>query len=489
MLLIFAIDLVVILVLVGVAKRRGLEAALPYFAFIVTLLPEECRIPIPGLFDLYGHRLALVIVAILFFSSGVPKTNSPLPLKQLILLHTGWVLVSSLTSIVILTSAKQLLAQVLEYYLIYYIFLKTIRNPRTLWKIAFAMTTAMAVACIFGLFEIYKGWTVLSVFPIELQQTYGTGDAIYAELIDRGIRVRSTFPHPILFGGALSMMVPLALYLLTTAQTKMQKVVLNLSILLIFWNLYKTSSRGPWLATILSISLLLLAAKSKIRKQIVAAAVFAAAVLLIRPGVADTLWNTYRATLNPETQMGASYGYRSALFHTVTQALGNDPVRAIFGFGLGSFRERGLVIVLPRIATHRWYTCDSSWVLFMYETGYIGFVILVTLLFKPAIVAWRDYRNLPKKDRAFSLVCFSSFVSFFFVMIAVAMYGWGQNGYMLWMLISITISYSMLKKELRRLKQLSKTAPLAENLAVPLGRGSLIDAFLTETHQPTRSDF
>ena len=61
-----------------------------------------------------------------------------------------------------------------------------------------------------------------------------------------------------------------------------------------------------------------------------------------------------------------------------------------------------------------------------------GFLIIAALLFKPAIMAFQSYRKLPKPDRYFSAVCLSCFASFFFVMVSVAVYGWGQNGYMLW---------------------------------------------------------
>jgi hypothetical protein len=446
MFLIIAINAIVVITLVRVARRHSVEHALPYFVFFVTLLPEECRIKLPDLFDLYTHRLALFVLAILFFKTKKKRLIRTLPLKNLIVLHIGWILLSTLASIVIMTSVKQLLAQVLEYYLVYYICLKTITDVRTIARIAFAMIVAICVACCLGLLEIYQGWSVLSVFPAELQQTYGTGDPLYTELMDRGIRVRSIFPHPILFGGAISMMIPIALYLVTTTKSRFQKMFLYISLILMFWNLYKTGSRGPWLATCLSLSLLLLAAKPKVRNRVLAAALLAFAILIIRPGVTETIWNNYLATLDPETSMGASFQYRPALLHAVTQSLVENPARALLGFGLGSFREKGLVIVLPRIETHRWYTCDSSWILFMYETGYVGFLILAALLFRPAIIALQGYWKLPSADRDFSLICFSSFASFFFVMISVAMYGWGQNGYMLWMHIAMTISYVGLKK-------------------------------------------
>src|ERR1035438_5730854 len=131
-----------------------------------------------------------------------------------------WLLLSTLVSIVVLTSAKQFLAQVLEYYLIYYIILKTVTDVQTISKLAFAMEAAVGVACCFGLLEIYAGWSVLSIFPAELQQTFGSGNTLYTELMDRGIRARSTFPHPILFGAAISMVLPLAMYLLTTVSSR-----------------------------------------------------------------------------------------------------------------------------------------------------------------------------------------------------------------------------------------------------------------------------
>lgn len=449
MLLICAIDLIVVITLVVLANRRGLEHALPPFVFFVTLLPEECRIPLPGLFDLYTHRLALIVLAILFFTGKKKGLAGPLPLKNLILLHAGWLLLSTAVSIAFMTSVKQLIAQVIEYYAVYYIFVKSISDVRTIVKIAFAMTAAICVACICGFPEIHNGWSVLSLFPAELRQTYGNSDGLYAELTDRGIRMRSTFPHPILFGGAISMTIPLALYLLTAVKSRFQKGFLYFSLLMMFWCIYKTTSRGPWLATVLSLGLLIVAGKGKLRKQIVALVILVVLALLARPGVADTIWNTYLATMSTETQMGASFEYRPALFRTVNKSLRDQPLRGVLGFGLGSFRQAGLIIELPSldIETHRWYTCDSAWILFAYESGYVGFLIIAALLFKPVIMTFRSYRKLPKRDRNFSAVCLSCFVSFFFVMVSVAVYGWGQSGFMLWTMIALTVSYSGLKRQ------------------------------------------
>ncbi len=443
---IYAIDIVVLFTLISVAKRRGLERALPVFAFCLVLIPDDCRIVVPGLFDLYTHRLSLIVLTVLFLTKKNTNTSKILPLKSLLLVHTGWLVLSTLASIVVVTSAKQFVAQVLEYYLIYYIIVKTITNVETISKISFAMVSAIGIACVFGLFESYCQWTILSIFPAELQETYGSGNVLYAELMDRGIRVRSVFPHPILFGGSISMMIPIALYLLTSVGSRFKEVSLYICLVLMFWSIYKTGSRGPWLATAASMTVFFFTANRKVRKQLVKIGALVVVVLLMRPGVKDTIWNTYLATMNTNTQMGMSFAYRPALFNAVTKALNDDPFRALVGFGLGAFRQKGLMLILPNIEPHLWYTCDSAWLLLAYETGYVGAILIAALLFKPALMALRGYKTLPRKRRYFCISCFSAFFSFFIVMISVASYGWGQNGSMLWVTIATMVSYIGLTK-------------------------------------------
>ena len=392
MLVVILINLVVVATLVFVASRRGVEQALPYFAFFAVLLPQEARIRLPGLFDLYSIRIGLMTLLVLFLVFPTKATIRRVPLKNLMYLHIAWVLGSTAFSIVFMTSIKQMLAQVVEYYLLYFLILKTVSDVRTITKITFAMVAAMGVCSIFGLLEIYAHWTVLSIFPAENQLTYGGSDALYAEMFDRGLRARATFPHPIHFGGALAMTIPFAFHLAVTSKG-WKRSYLNVTLFLMFWALYKTSSRGPWLATVCGMVVLTLAGSPKARRRILTIAVLAGAVLLLRPGILDTLVNMYRATMDPTTMMGSSFEYRPVLLRTVTGTLNDNAERAILGFGLGSFREKGLILVLPGIETHRWYTCDSTWILFAYETGYIGLLILGTLLIRPAAMAWQSFRQ------------------------------------------------------------------------------------------------
>ena len=208
------------------ASRRRLEDALPLFCFFLVLMPLESRFVIPGLFDVNIMRVSLATLLILYLIRGEQSGRGPLPLRRAMLLHVGWAICSTLYSLSVATSMKQLLTQVLEFYLMYFILVKTISRVETIYKIIYAMMLAMGVCCFFSLLEAYASWSILSIFPPSTWITYDGGrDPLYIEL-GRGLRVRSTFPHPILFGDALAMSIPLTFYLLSIWKRRRQRLIL-----------------------------------------------------------------------------------------------------------------------------------------------------------------------------------------------------------------------------------------------------------------------
>jgi hypothetical protein len=367
MAIVLCIQFIIVLSLV-LASRRGLENALPVLCFFLVLMPLESRLVIPGLFDFNTMRVSLLTFLALYFFRGEPTSDDPIPMKHLMFLHIGWAVCSTLYSLSVATSAKQLISQVLEYYLLYFLIVRTIKNVKTPYNIVFAMMMAMSVCCIFALLEAYATWSILRIFPPNLWITYNGGvDPLYIEW-GRGLRVRSTFPHPILFGDALAMSIPLALYLLSIWEQKWQRVLLWVSLLLMFWAIYKTSSRGPWIATVLCIALLFLLIRNQVRKYILTIALLTAVALIARPGIWSTVEGLYQSTTDSTSPVGSSYLYRDALGDAVKDAVAKEPGRALLGYGLGTFRELGLEISFLG-STHRWYTCDNNWAAFLYETG------------------------------------------------------------------------------------------------------------------------
>jgi hypothetical protein len=440
MLIIIFLQCVIVVSMIR-ASRPHLENALPVFAFFVVLMPLESRLVIPGLCDFNTMRVALLTLLTLYLVRGEKVSGRPIPLKGLMFLHIAWALCSTLYSLSVVTSIKQLISQVVEYYLLYFLFLKIITKRQTIYNVLFAVSMSLALCCSFSLLEAYANWSILRVFPANLWITYNGGlDPLYIEW-GRGLRVRSTFPHPILFGDALAMGIPITLYLLSVWENARQRKMLWLSLVLMFWAIYKTSSRGPWIATGICAVLLFVLINNRVRKYLVIAAILVAIVLVSRPGIWQTVADMYTASTDATSPVGASYLYRDTLSATVKAVVAKDTARLLLGYGLGTFRELGLDITFLGV-TQRWFTCDDQWAAFLYETGYVGLYIIGALLMAPLWIAFRSYRMLPKPENRLSGVLLISLAGFYFLLISVAGYSWGQQGYLAWILISIVVCQS-----------------------------------------------
>ncbi|HUY14103.1 MAG TPA: O-antigen ligase family protein [Terriglobia bacterium] len=442
MILVLVIDVLVISTLVWVALTRGLERALPFAAFVLVLVPRQSNIAVPGLPDVTTARLTVLSLALLYVVFGRAQSTTRSAgrpaLAILILADLAWLATSTADSVVPLVSFKALLSQALDFFLVYYIFFKAATDLNTIRRILGGIVSAIGVCCILGYFEAYHQWTVMQYFPA-ITDLAGSSSQGLAVGLGRGLRIRSTFPHPILFGAALAFAIPLTLYLIKTAQSRAGKIILWASLMLMFMNIYKTASRGPWLALIISMALLVIFSRSEVRKYIVWLAVLSAFVLIVRPGVWDTIKSDYDATLVPDSPEGESYQYRYELLHLATRRIGGDLDRALWGYGPESFFDLHLQGVNPDTGNSFTYvSCDSAVAELMIETGYVGFVLVVLMLLKMAKIAFSGYRSLPPPYGELSLSFFIVIAAFCFMMTNVAIYGWGQQSYFLWIVFALS---------------------------------------------------
>jgi hypothetical protein len=461
MTLVLAIDILVVTALCGIVLLRGLEAGLPFATFVLILVPEQSRIPLP-LFDLTTQRVAVftLFILYLFFHRNSTRTMrvGEMPLRWLILAQLAWALLSTSDSIVPMISLKKLLSQTVEYYLLYFMYTRTVTNARTVHKIFSAMVGAMIVCCTFGAVQAYTGWDVTAWFP----QVTGRFSGMIAERTARGLRVTSTFPHPILFGVAIAAVLPIALYLLAKATTPARRAWLWCGIFLMFLSIYKTSSRGPWLALVLGSVVIFFFGPRRIRASLLFLALLSMAVLIVRPGVWETVANYYFQTLSPSSPLGKSYEYRYALRRVSQEAIDAHFSRALWGYGMESFYYLGLEGTLEG-RSYQFLSCDSTWIEFMVETGYIGLLIMVLMLFKADWVAWSGFRKLPGPERYASLAIFAGISACYFSMLSVDMYSWGQDGYILWSLISLAVMSQRVDAQRGSREEAGVRAPIAHN--------------------------
>ena len=448
MALILIIDAVVVATLAFIALTKGVEAALPFFVFVVVLLPWQCVFPIPGVMTVTGQRVAIVTLIALFLVFKPPANRSrallSTPLKFLLMLQIGWCVLSTANSIVPVDSLKKMSFEVVEYYLMYYILVRTISGVKTIHRMMGAMVFAVLVACVFGSFEAYTGWRVTSLFP------YVAGRFTGVAGFTQDSRYFSTFAEPSLFGAAISFAIVEALYLLTLAKKTGRKVYLWVALLVMFLNIYKIVTRGPWLSLIIGLCLLVLVGDMATRRRIAALALLSVAVMVIRPGVYDTVKDLYLATTdtsNPNDIKADSFEYRFALRRVAQQELDKSFPREMWGYGPGSFYYLHIVAPFEGNPAYPFESCDSSWVQLMVETGYVGLLIIALLLIKPAVLAFRDWRKILRPEGYLCGILFINMLQYFFMMTNVALYAWGQTAYMLWIWIAISMVYRRVWKE------------------------------------------
>lgn len=440
--LIYTIDILALVVLVAIALQRGLEQAIPFAAFVFVLVPRDAAIQLPGLFDLTTQRILLVALTILYVlrpGTNVRAARMNRTLQWLIVVHIVWCLISTANSIVPLMSLKKMVSEVLEYYLLYYLLSKAITDVRTINRMLFAIAAAVMLSSCFGAIEAYSDWSIMQWFPSVAHSFEGWSTTGVASGRDQ--RISSTFASPILFGAGLTMGIVLTLYLIKVTKTPGKKALLWSGLLLMFLNVYKTSSRGPWLGLILSLSIIFLWDNGRIRKYLAVVAILCIAVVVIRPGVWDTISNIYIATFDPDSPLGSSYEYRYVLRDLSIKAVSKDLTRSLWGYGMESFYYLGVEGDLYG-HPYQFLSCDSAWLEFLVETGYVGLMIISLILTLPLWYAWKAMKKAPDRIQLYLV---SIMLSYYFMMLSAAMYGWGQTGYILWMIIAA----SLVSKRLR----------------------------------------
>jgi O-antigen ligase len=125
------------------------------------------------------------------------------------------------------------------------------------------------------------------------------------------------------------------------------------------------------------------------------------------------------------------------------KALNANTGRSLWGFGMETFYDLHLTGPFLGKADHPFLSCDSAWIEVMVETGYVGLALFALILFSAAFQAYRAKQKVSEEYRALAWVFFVCMFSYYFMMTSVAMYAWGQNGYMLWMIIALL--YALLK--------------------------------------------
>jgi hypothetical protein len=149
--------------------------------------------------------------------------------------------------------------------------------------------------------------------------------------------------------------------------------------------------------------------------------------------------------MDEHSYQGESYQYRYQLYSLVVQKLDESFDRALWGYGPQSFPYLHLTGELNG-RTMTFASCDSSFAALLVETGYIGLLIVASLLAFVLFSTFRISRKLRPPGSQLCILFVANLAAFCFEMTNVAIFGWGQQTILLWVVMALATTYPRLAK-------------------------------------------
>jgi len=400
--------LVALLVPLWLRLRRDFVAGLAYAVLVCVSASTFIRIPMPEVLpQLTIFRLILIILFLFWFKERrLGRFKSPVPFSRLFLLW-GLVNLFSLffTDISFGRSLKRYLDFVLEFWGFYIIATTVITTRVDALKILRAAVTGLGVVAVLAFVEKYTGFN-----PTDL--LVSAGDEA------RNLRdVTATYQHRILLGTGLAMGLPLALVLAAYGSTASRKLLYIGITAMLAGGCYFAHSRGPWLGVAIAAVVLLMLSTRKIRNAVIWIMAVTVLVLVLRPGVFETIISSVKATANPDSLKGGTFMYRFELWRVAWTEICKSPIRLLFGYGQGAGLEKEIEWDLSfRDKTTQIWSWDNHYAYDLYQTGILGFGVKVALYIAIVHTVYRSLCRASASHRDLLAGAFASMLVFLFMM-------------------------------------------------------------------------
>ncbi len=420
---------VVILYLLKKDAQKGLAAA----TFSLILMPRELFFQVSeSVPTLTGYRaIILVVFMYLLFTGKLNIKWQNMPIGVLLSL----VLLTKLCSLIFALNFSLcfngFLIFVLERYLFFIILIKAIESRIELGRYIHIVAIAITIIAILGSIERYTHFN-----PVDYI-TLSDNSRLDARM---AFEIYSTLPHPILYGVALAMGLPICLYVFDTVNNPHMKYLVGLCVLIIVANIYFSNSRGPWLACILVVLVLISFNYSRISVRMIPAALLVALVLLSRPGVFTTIYGLSSSTFDESSLEGGSFQYRFELFRVAFREINLAPERMAFGYGDNTAQSMNLTGTLS-YGSHRevsFWSWDNEFALILLHNGIIGFIMHLVLFFYCLIFLIKHISILRGNDKQLLIALLASNTVFIFMMTNVAIFA-PQLHFIFWTNMAVAV--------------------------------------------------
>lgn len=431
LLLILSILILLIYVLIK-SYKNGLALAMFFLVFVADTIMFE----LPGDFpNLSIHRLILILLIIIWSIKNRSEMKMrDLPFINLFLILGIINLISVFTSDDIIFSIKVYLSFTVEVILFYIVLASSLNSEIEQIKCLNAMWLGLFFVAIFASIEKYTTFN-----PIDSLLAVNNIEGIQYAVSD----VRSTYPHRILLGTAMSMGWPIAVSLTSYYQNKfLKKIVILTSILLLISSCYFAQSRGPWLASFIAGIVLFSLGSSNIKKKLIYIVMLVLLVLMLKPGVWETIFSRAEDTMNVQSFKGSTYEYRWELWKRAYSEISKSPYRLLFGFGPGASDTMNLEAVLSYSGRYDdFWSWDNHYAANLLETGVIGLFIIIILYIYILKKLYEKLKNKSQPYRDLLAGIIASVVVFIFMKTNVSIFA-VQLDYLFLGLIVVGIRFS-----------------------------------------------
>jgi hypothetical protein len=201
-------------------RWHGLIAAL---ILVILFIPiQRYKLPASLPFDLEPYRIVVAIVILLWLTSllidprvRLRSSGFEAPLFLFVVAAFGSVLVNDarIRSLGVQPEVVKSLTFLASFYLVFYMIVSVVRSSQAIDTLAKILVGGGCVLAVFGIVEARTGYNVFdhlqSVFPLLQFQ----GGPEHIRVGTGRLRVNGSAAHPIAYGAALAILVPIAVYL------------------------------------------------------------------------------------------------------------------------------------------------------------------------------------------------------------------------------------------------------------------------------------
>jgi hypothetical protein len=331
-----------------------------------------------------------------------------------------------------LTSISRGIAYSIESLAIAWLAWRSIDTKRHLYNLLDVLMGVMFIAALLAIYE-----TAVGRFLFAVDEPY----FFHAPLREGHIRAQGVFPHPLVLGAALAVILPVAISR-SLSTTGRYRVFSAAAALLYALTLILISGRGPWIgATIAVIALAALIRGSK-RLTVIAGVLLCLVVIAASPLEGKITSLATSVVSNESGQEGVNaVRYRKALLTASVSYAETHP------FGTGPSREETAHLTgTLEAGTHLTNSIDDAYAKYAVELGPIGLLLFIFLMATVIQYAWQGHNSKDNELAVIASGILAGEIAMLVTSATVATFSWQQLAALFWLLAGASMAIRALAR-------------------------------------------